>query len=377
MSSSKQNARKLIEKYLHGTCSGEEKERVERWYEQMPAGRFDLDEELAEEDLEAIWSRLQAGRRKSRTIRLWKITGIAASVLLLTGIGLYLYGPEPGLKNDQTECLVNDVPPGGNRATLTLADGKTIHLDHAANGELARQNGITVRKADDGQLIYEMNDHAQEASGIAYNTVTTPKGGQYQVWLPDGSKVWLNAASSLRYPTRFKEDERIVTLTGEGYFEVSSGSKQPFIVRSKGQQVRVTGTRFNIHAYSDAPSASTSLIEGSVQVTQSGSGRARRLKPGEQSRISDEAFEIHPVDTEESIAWKNGYFIFSDTDLKTILQQLERWYDVEVDYTWLPEKRFYGKISRHVPLSKVLDMMEQTGNLNFNIEGKRIIMMHP
>lgn len=305
----------------------------------------------------------------------------AAAVLLLFSAGLLFY---LNTRNDvESELASHDVAPGGNKAVLTLGNGTRIALTDAVNGELARQSGISVKKAKDGQLVYTMmessvpGDPAQTA-GI-YNTVSTPMGGQYQISLPDGTRVWLNAASSLKFPASFANlKERRVELVGEGYFEVSHNKRLPFIVKTEKQEVLVLGTHFNINSYSDETATRTTLLQGAVLVRRLGPGSEKGnrdfvvIKPGQQCALGKQ-IGVEDADVEMVTAWKDGNFLFNHTDLPNIMKQLARWYNVHVDYSNVPANRFFtGFISRDVNLSKVLKMLEETGRIKFKVTHNNI-----
>ena len=283
-----------------------------------------------------------------------------------------------------SEVAISEINPGGNKATLTLSDGRKINLDEAKTGVLAKQNGIKIFKTSDGQLVYEADNAMVKNDVSGYNSIATPKAGQYQVNLPDGTKVWLNAMSSIRFPAIFSGDERRVEMTGEAYFEVaksrlSNHQMAHFLVVSKGQVIQVTGTHFNVNAYQDEPAVTTTLLEGSVNISQTkGSKRAKvRLKPGEQSVVGEaEKISIRKIDPEEAVAWKDGYFRYNKTDITEIMRQMSRWYDIEVRYEdkTLPVDRFTGFVSRGVTLSNALKMLEEGGGVKFRIEGKNVFV---
>jgi ferric-dicitrate binding protein FerR (iron transport regulator) len=305
----------------------------------------------------------------------------AAAVLLLFSTGLLFY---LNTKNNvEAELVSHDVAPGGNKAVLTLGNGTRIALTEAVDGELARESGISVKKAKDGQLVYTMMESSgpgdlAQAVGI-YNTVSTPMGGQYQINLPDGTRVWLNAASSLKFPTSFANlKERRVELVGEGYFEVSHNKKLPFIVKTEKQEVLVLGTHFNINSYSDEAATRTTLLQGAVLVRRLGSRSEKGnrdfvvIKPGQQCALGKQ-IGVEDADVEMVTAWKDGNFLFNDTDLPNIMKQLARWYNVHVDYSNVPANRFFtGFISRDVHLSKVLKMLEETGRIKFKVTHNNI-----
>ncbi len=263
--------------------------------------------------------------------------------------------------------------PGGNKAILTLADGTKVELDTASNGTVTKQGNITVIKLD-GQLAYNVEGNlAREA---VYNTITTPKGGQYRLLLADGSKVWLNAASSLRFPTTFTSKERRVELTGEGYFEVAHNTEKPFYVSVREMDVKVLGTHFNINSYQDDEVIRTTLLEGSVFVSSKKIKRAAVLKPGQQALLNGVQLDVKKdIDTEVIMAWKNGKFNFDGDNIQTVMRQLEKWYDVQVEYRGdITTEEFVGVISRNVNLSEILNMLEKTNAVDFELKGKKIIV---
>jgi ferric-dicitrate binding protein FerR (iron transport regulator) len=269
---------------------------------------------------------------------------------------------------------MEDKAPGGNKAVLTLANGRKIALDDVEAGNLAMQAGTRVTKSAGGEVIYEAAPPAngKGAAGTVFNTISTPRGGQFQVRLPDGTRVWLNAASSLRFPAVFEGPHRKVELTGEGYFEVVKDEKRPFRVESAGQNIQVLGTHFNVNAYGDDGVVRTTLVEGSVQVnSQQGN---MLLAPGEQSQLNTQSGAMRKVkaDLEQALAWRNGNFLFNDTYLPDIMSQLSRWYDVEAAGKDFPRIRYNGGIPRSMQLSDVLKMLEETGNVKFQLVNNTI-----
>jgi hypothetical protein len=263
------------------------------------------------------------------------------------------------------------IVPGGNRAVLTTSDGSIIELDSLQNGTFVQSGTFKITKQD-GKLVYNVSPGVAGDTQVVYNTLSTPRGGQYQVALADGSKVWLNAASSLHFPSSFKEGERLVSLTGEAYFEVAKNKDKPFKVNVGKMTVRVLGTHFNIHAYEDEGVIRTSLLEGSVQVTR-GTG-AGILKKGQQAVITDEndRVNISKANPEEVMAWKNGLFQFDGADIKSIMLNIGRWYNVDIRFAGKPtERRFEGKIRRDAQLAEVLRILELS-DVKFSVEGKTI-----
>jgi len=281
-------------------------------------------------------------------------------------VGLYLRPTvltEPG-----------DITPGSHKAVLVLVDGTKISLTEAANGNIASQENIQITKSGDGQLIYTLTPRSKGAAPTSgYNTIETPKGGQYQVVLPDGSKIWLNAYSSLRLPLNFSEGtERRVELKGEAYFEVSHQPTRPFTVVSGQHAVQVLGTHFNVKAYADEADIKTSLLEGKVRVTAG--THSVTLAPGQQSRLVAENITVVEVDTREAVAWKDGYFRFDEERLEDIMRSVARWYDVDVVFEndALKEETFGAVTTRFTRISTLLEIMEQTGDVQFRVEGKTI-----
>lgn len=263
--------------------------------------------------------------------------------------------------------------PGGDRAVLTLSDGRTIILDSAGEGMLAQQGKTSIIKKKDGQLVY--NPAAGQSNEVIYNILQTPRGGQYKITLPDGSKVWLNAASSLKYPVVFAGKERSVDITGEAYFEVAKDPSRPFRVHLNNMEVEVLGTHFNINGYADEDAVRTTLLEGKVKVLVA--DQSKYLLPGQQAqlRASGKIAVVDDVNLDETVAWKDGNFQFENSDIKAVMRQLARWYDVEVSYEGTVDKHFIGNISRDVKLSQVLSMLQQTGEVKFTIEGKKLFVM--
>lgn len=264
-----------------------------------------------------------------------------------------------------------DIAPGSNKAVLQLSNGKTIVLSDAQNGVVGQQGNAQVVKTDNGVLAYRRGT-AAAGNTVEYNTMITPRGGQFRIVLQDGSIVWLNAASSLKYPVEFNGAERVVELTGEAYFEVAARPGQPFRVKSKGQEVLVLGTHFNINAYPDEAMTTTTLLTGKVKV--SGAGYAGVLQPGEQVQQQENSHWqlLKNVDTETVMAWKNGYFSFNNANIVTVMRQLARWYDVNVIFeTKNTAQAFMGEIPRSVSLEKALEILKFS-DIHYVITGRTI-----
>lgn len=368
------NLEDLLEKFRSGTCTEAEKALLESWYIQHE-GTFDLTEPELEADLKSLSAGLPLFRPVVKPLKKRKTNyvaaGIAAMLLLVLSAGLLLVNNKLGhLTNTKVEIL-----PGGNKAVLILKDGSRISLTDAADGNIASQGNVRISKTKEGQLIYTIISDDNPNGPVDYNTIETPKGGQFQVILPDGTKVWLNAVSSLRYPTRFGGAQRKVVLNGEGYFEVTKNKNQPFVVATAAQEVEVLGTQFNLNTYADESVVKTTLIEGSVKVKIADGFKI--LKPGEQSVLYGKQLTVNSVDTDVPTAWKNGQFMFNDENIESIMRQISRWYNVDVEYRGKPSdsKLFWGTISRFENVAEVLDILELTKAVKFKIEGRRIIVM--
>jgi len=306
-------------------------------------------------------------------LRRWGWAAAVALVLLVAG-AVYFW-PRQQQQGQLANVSHIDVAPGKNGAVLTLADGSQLVLDSVNNGLIAAQQGAQVVMRN-GQLSY--NPVNKTGGHIAYNIMTTPKGRQFNLVLPDGSKVWLNAASSLKYPTAFTGRERAVELTGEAYFEIAKNAAQPFKVSVPGRAaIEVLGTHFNVNAYTDEATINATLLQGSIRLRGNASETPVVLQPGQQGQLQPAApINIHNADIDKVMAWKNGIFNFNDASLQEVMRQLARWYDIEVVYEkGVPDKYFYGKVSRDLPLSGLLKVLEATG-VHFRIEqGRKLVVM--
>jgi len=301
---------------------------------------------------------------------------VAAVLLILMGITLFTYNTHT-VKSEFAK-IVGEVAPGSDKALLTLGDGSTISLSDRSAGKLAMQGGLQVEKIGTGEVVYSGRTMVQDAGNVT-NTITTPRGGQYRITLPDGTKAWLNAASSLSYPLKFKEGERRVKMTGEVYFEVAkaissnSGKHVPFFVETDQQTVQVLGTHFNVSAYADEPAVKTTLLEGSVRII-SRSGDVALLQPGQLALLT-EHIQIKEADVDQELAWKNGDFIFKGETLESALRKVARWYDVEIDCPpQLGKLRFNGMISRSQPLSMIAEMIALTKVGKVTVKERRLIV---
>jgi ferric-dicitrate binding protein FerR (iron transport regulator) len=304
----------------------------------------------------------------------------AAVILLLAGTYIYFRSPEKPrkqiTKEEPARAAGNDIDPGGNNAVLTLANGSAIVLNNAANGMLAQQGNTDIVKLDSGQLAYNSQRRSHDMRTAAqYNTLTTPRGGQYQIVLPDGTKVWLNAASSIRFPTAFTGRERKVQITGECYFEVARNTVKPFIVQANNMEVDVLGTHFNIMSYSDEAAVRATLLEGSIKVVQPATHHTQLVLPGQQAEIDKAgAISIKEADMSQAIAWKNGLFLFNNDDIQTVMRQLSRWYNVDVTIQDNIPQHFTGSIHRDVEVSQVFEVLQETGSIHFEIRDGKIIV---
>lgn len=317
-------------------------------------------------------------KKKKPVYKIWY--GIAASLVLVTLAAALLFNDQHTFKNSSLFSkneIKNDIMPGADKAILTLGDGSQIALAAIGNDSLMKRAG-NIAKASDGQLVY--GHSAKAGSQLAYNAVETPRGGQYQIVLPDGTKVWLNNASKLKFPESFTDQpKRMVELTGEAYFEVAHNKKQPFMVKTNQQDVEVLGTHFNVNSYPEENETRTTLLEGSVKVIKKqdkSGGNTLTLMPGQQAVLKGDLLSLTNVDLEAEMAWKNGYFKFNDEDLRSIMRKISRWYDVDVTYGQnIPDKRFEGSISRFKNVSEILRKFELTGGIHFKVEGRRITVM--
>ncbi len=376
----------LARKWLDGTITATEQEEFAQWYNQdqdvlvhVPESRAGSEDAHRGQILAGIRRRLQPV--VSRSLPLWKSVAAAAVLLVMIATGVYLLPDRisPPATGTLTTLAVHDAAPGGNKAFLTFGDGSVLSLDSQQNGILKDGQGIRIRK-EGGLIVYETLDSPNEP--VAYHTITTPRGGQYRLRLPDGSMVWLNSASSLRYPTRFISGERYVELTGEAFFEIVplSGDQEdatrkiPFLVNVNDRQtIRVLGTQFNVNSYNDEKSVKTTLLEGSVEVTGK-KGTKALLMPNQQAHLSEngELLVTDAADMEEAIAWKNGQLLFKDADIRDIMRQIARWYDVDIVYDGeIPKRLFTGGISRDSKLSSLLQILETSG-IRFRVDGKHI-----
>lgn len=344
----------------------EKKGKKEKW-------TTDIEQEIL------IGIHTQIGKHKKGSgYKLWMAAAAVFLLMLTAGIIFIKSKSLPAITN--IAYHKHDIPPGGNKAVLTLAGAEPIVLNDSTLNQLANQKGGPIIKAASGILVYKANSLAEnsgaETGKDISNTISTPRGGQYQVILPDGTHVWLNAASSLKFPSAFKGEKRLVELHGEAYFQVTKNKRMPFVVHTDNQEVEVLGTHFNICSYADETTTKTTLLEGSVKLIVQ--AHEKILIPGEQGQTNRRTKEIKvmPVNIEDAIAWKNGYFVFNDEKLESIMLRVSRWYDV--DYEFEGKQRdvsFLGVVERSKNISSLLKVLESTGNVHFKIEGRKIIVM--
>ncbi|MET3879206.1 FecR domain-containing protein [Chitinophaga sp. OAE865] len=371
----------LSKKYLAGAASDEEKDCLLQWYNAYdeealtaylagPETEADLEQRMRHRLMAATAPEVRVVpiRRKG-----WKAAA-AVLVLVTAGAGFYMW--QSGKKQVLAEKAVT-ITPGGDKATLTLADGTVVNLDSAGTGVLTVQGNSKVEKTTHGQIVYKSSN--ADASVVSYNVLRTPRGGQYKITLPDGTDVWLNANSSVSYPTAFNGKEREVGITGEVYFEVATDVERPFRVKvNNNMDVMVLGTHFNINAYPDENTINTTLLEGAVLVRTTGA--MRHLNPGQQAKATpagDGIVKVGRVDVNSAIAWKNGYFSFEDADIPTVMRQLSRWYNIEVKYSdKIPEETFTGEIGRSLTQEQLLKVLSQA-KINFKVEEGRRIIIYP
>lgn len=404
----------LITRFLEQTLDEPGQKELNEWiersadnralFDQLTSGNY-LSEGLERfyaVDTTSVWNkllqRIELPGEPVRTprvvqMKVWRYVA-AAVVIISLSAGAYLWFhktvPIGSHAAPIAKRFKNDVQPGGDRATLTLADGSAIALQDMNNGSFIQQGGTKVNK-EISQLVYTSpgSPLVKPGTPLSYNTISTPKGGQFKVVLPDGSKVWLNAASSLSFPVLFADNERNVELSGEAYFEVAplwhkeGNGKIPFRVSVNGMKVEVLGTKFNIMAYSDEEAVKTTLVEGAVKVVSVPTPHSTlevhdaALVPGQQSQLDRDGIikVVKDIDINGAVAWKDGMFHFKDADITSIMRQVERWYDAEVVYENTIPDHFVGDIPRNMPASRLLELLEMTNRVHFKIEGKKITVM--
>ncbi|QEC42908.1 FecR family protein [Pseudobacter ginsenosidimutans] len=397
--------RQLLEKYLDSAVSADEanelfdfmaanpeeaKVLLEKFHDVDLSDRFRHLENISESTSRRMFSRMVnaiAAEQEEQPVAAvhrvhflktgWFRYAAAVFVIAVSALFFLLF------KNDKKEKELavavaspqTDIVAGSDKAVLTLADGSRIVLDEAQNGSLAQQGNARIVKLDSGLLAYHIDKGV--AAKPSFNTLTVPRGGQYALTLADGTRVWLNAASYIKYPTVFNGPERVVEISGEAYMEIAKNNKQPFIVNANGTEIVALGTSFNVNAYPDESGVKTTLIDGGVRVRKLSAAEAKVLGPGQQAIVNGniDYVKVESVDTEQVLAWRNGFFSFNNADIKTIMRQLSRWYDINIIYEkGVPEQRFFGEMSRSLSLSQVLKGLEAT-KINFRLEGRNLIVM--
>lgn len=382
----------LVNRYFDGTCTNDEQLELARyidaaanddalkavleetWSNYQPTAEMPAD--MPGRVLTAVFAQEQTRPARVRRLQNLRMVAAAAVLLALAGTAYLLLKPrDKATIATELPRFRNEVPAGGNKAILTLGDGTVITLDSMANGLLAQQGQVQIVKTATGQLSYQGGGDAKETTAL--NTIRTPRGGEYRLTLPDGTQVWLNAASSITFPVVFAGAERNVQVSGEVYFEVAHNKAKPFHVTVGEMSVEVLGTHFNINAYAGEAAVKTTLLEGAVKVA-SGNER-RQLAPGQQAvvTVAGNMQVEDDVDLDEVIAWKNGYFQFNDADIRSVMRQLENWYDVKVAYEngKVPERSFGGGIQRSLPLTRVLKILEEN-DVKFRVEGRNITVLN-
>jgi transmembrane sensor len=407
---SNERAKELIKKYLDGNATPDEEALLQSWYLEAARDQPGMADEpdypkIGDEILQKLRAEqgqpneqagVQAGLQAQGQLhlqaqglvdlqpqvdvqaqgrppsRLWLRVAAAAAILIALSIGtIFIFHKTPAPAIVKVQPVENDILPAGTKATLTLLDGKTIPLDSTSNSTIARQGNATIQSLN-GQLIYSPGQTGTQAPATAFNTLTTKPGEHYSLVLPDGTKAWLNAGSSITYPIAFTGSERRVTVTGELYLEIVHNTKQPFRIAAKDETVEDIGTQLNINAYDDEPVIKTTLLEGRVSVVK-GTASAT-LTPGHQATIgpADKAFRIKEVDANAATAWKNGYFYFDHADIQTVMREMARWYNVQVKFNGeFPKTKFKGKVYRNINASEALKILSYFG-AHFQIEGRTI-----
>lgn len=391
-------AKELLLKYQSGKCSAREKAILESWYSELGQGkRAEIHEAELENIFLEIWARLPLDDKgphieehqvkQAKVTRLW-ISWAAAAVLLFGIVGLGQFILQQRTNHETLTVDGNIIVPGENKATLFLADHSKIELSSHQLGVVNRQNSFTIEKVSNERIAYQMSNTNNQAGGT--NTLETPAGGQFQAVLPDGTKVWLNAASSITYPVSFARfKERRIKLSGEAYFEVRHDAEKPFIVETKGQITEDIGTAFNINGYPDESAARTTLIEGSVRVSSLNQDTSRGkpinngkiLRPGQQAVIQPgiKTIKVQPAGADQVLDWKNQEFVFDHQTLEEIMRKISRWYNVKIIYNKNVNTRqtFGGQVPRSTPIRQVLRGLEATGDIKFEIKGRTIFVSNP
>ena len=387
-----QNIATLIDRLLNGSITPEEKETLAKWIlrdgdekdlhlmmerawsdfkpgQTLPAEKAD---ELLGSVLQKIKEEEEPVRLRRRPIRLYRLAAAVLLFVIVTGAGIFLLRKQTG--SPSAVVASGDVlPPSANKAVLTLSNGKTIVLDSAVKGNIATQRATAIIKKGDGDIAYQTDGKTEE---VEYNTLTVPRGSRIaHVTLSDGTRVWLNSGSTLRYPVAFNGPDRKVEVTGESYFEVAQDKAHPFVVNKGNNAIKVLGTHFNVNAYDEEGPMKVTLLEGSVKVTSSADNSL--LLPGQMAVMNaGQKIDVDKnADIEKVMAWKNGYFNFSSADIRTVMRELARWYGLELVFNNVTNEKFHVEVSRDIPLSKVLRILEMTDKIHFNISGNKVTVL--
>ncbi|WET67013.1 FecR domain-containing protein [Sphingobacterium sp.] len=374
----KEKIRSLLEKYRNGTCSPEEKALFESLSNRALEESLETIEPLDLQQIKQnIYRKIQQQQRQPRIKKVWPYA-VAAACLAFLFIGYFMRSLEPAQNNLISNK--NNLHSEKDKTVLTLADGSKIALNDADIGQLVEQDGIVIQKTKDGMLTYTVGKQAEKRH-IGLNTIETPRGNMYHVILPDGSSAWLNARSSLTYPTSFSGSERRVKMTGEVYFEIAKVVSDkhehlPFFVETETQEIKVLGTHFNVSAYPDEPLTTTTLIEGSVKVIAKGTGKSVVLQPGQQARLGS-GLDVSGANIEGALAWKAGEFYFDNEDLASVLKKIARWYDVEIECPPLHGKtRVTAIFPRNQPLSNVMESLGavRSVKMKYHAKERRVVV---
>jgi len=393
---------KLIAGHLRGELTTSEQKELTDWINEKEANKLFFaectNEKLLAEELRQFNKKdrtpilnntlqsIDPGAKttnRGRLLQMKRYMAVASLVVIAATIIIYVLNRGSNKKElaettvNTNDSYKNDVPPGTEKAILTLANGSTIELSNSGNKKITDENGTAVNQQG-AQLVYDVSQSSSSStsqSTLSYHTLSTPRGGQYQLVLPDGSHVWLNAVSSIRFPTAFVGKERNVEITGEAYFEVTPDKTKPFTVSVNGMKVEVLGTQFNINAYEDEGEIRTTLLEGSVKINKD--GKTSLLKPGQQASVNKNGnIDVTDhVDLDAALAWKNGIFLFKKNDMETIMRQVSRWYDADIVFeNKIPGYFVATGIPRTMPVSKLLKALEMAGGVHFEIDGKKILV---
>jgi len=371
-----QDADHLLEKYLNQTANLGEQRLLESWYAHQATQRKLTDADNFEHLADELWAgtRKKAGLTTAKKIYRIPYYWLSAAVLLLLGAPVaYLSLRQPA--SISSIARASDIRPGTNKAILTLGNGQQVVLSSSKQGQLAMEDHTMVSQTDSGKIVYQASS-AAKGHELVYNTITTPAGGQFQLTLADGTNVTLDASSSISYPVAFNGKQRLVTMTGQAYFEVAHDRTKPFIVNSRAQSIEVLGTHFNVNAYENEKTIRTTLLSGSIRLKTD--QRQAILKPGEQALVIPmvNGLEVTAGDVEESIAWQKGYFRFRQEDIQSVMRKISRWYNIEVTYEGgVPTEKFSGTISRYKDISQVLGMLEYSKSVHFKLSGRRVTVL--